>query len=77
MNEIEYAKQTSILLKEAIKDFESMPDLISIEKRIPIADLEQQNLNIQKIIEECSKLNISTKKQTLKKVKYLIFILNA
>lgn len=77
MNEIEYAKQTSILLKEAIKDFESIPDLISIEKRIPIVDLEKQNLDIQKIIEECSKLNISTKKQTLKKEKYLIFILNA
>lgn len=77
MNEIEYAKQTSILLKEAIKDFESMPDLISIEKRIPIVDLEKQNLDIQKIIEECSKLNISIKKQTLKKEKYLIFILNA
>ena len=55
MNEIEYAKQTSILLKEAVKDFESMPDLISIEKRIPIVDLVKQNLDIQKIIEECSK----------------------
>lgn len=74
MNEKEFALKIKTELEEAINYFKQEKDFIDLENSYTTKYLTQElNLNINKIINECNKLNIKTKLNTKDNAERLFF----